>query len=377
MLRHALSCLAALALVTAACSVGSDVSERDSNDLSGLTQLADDVLVSADGPYLVTLTNFEQAREAFGYSSASTCATEESLQRYGDEVTLMTQELGFAGTVLFFDMGRDFRAPDREFGIRLCEITMTADNLSSNFGTFLVLRVTSQLDDIDSAIRQDSVWSDLLTSSQTEDGVLYDWGSTSTPERQSTMRPIRVGGQLFVRNDIVIRSDQGATMDAYLAGAGRLVDQPHAREVTASLERRGAVQIMLSNEPYTVGDQPAVAPAEIETFRARDGGLAPWELLGIGLAPDDQAEPRAVVTIAHASEQEARENLDRLSRTVSAGSSLVRPAPWSDVIEIVDIELDGVMVHATLDRVDDRAPFGILLQALFTKDSLFALHTQN
>lgn len=339
---------------------------------SEFADLANQMVIGSDGLYFVNIVDFRAALEAFGFRPPSTCDSDETLEQYGEDFASLVRLPLSPGPLLAADIGLDTRATYEEFGIRLCEITMTADEVSQELGRVLIMRVESDPADIERAVRADPIWSDLLTESEVNGGVLYDWGPEIFLERRTRLRPLRTGGKLFVREDIVVRSDEAAPIDAYFDGVGRrLGDQEYANDVFASLEHRGAVQIALTNRTYTIDANPGFDPAAVDSFQ---NALLPWEVLGLGLASNVQNEPVALLTLAHNSEGAAQENLRRLSRTLEEGSSFSQLAPWSELFEVTNLEVDGVMLHATL--AGDRATPELYV-SFIGGDNLFAVEDES
>jgi peptidoglycan/LPS O-acetylase OafA/YrhL len=143
------------------------------------------------------------------------------------------------------------------------------------------------------------------------------------------------------------------------AEASRSLGEDEAlRSLAGALERLGTYTALLSADAtsYTSAALagtiagPDADAAQLATARValeRETSLLPFEAFAVG-AGVDEAGPYTALVLLHGDEAAARENAWRLRARIDEGASWVGGQPFRDVVEDVEINVDGQLVSAKL-----------------------------
>ena len=332
-----------------------------------------------DGPIeLITVYDFERAADTLGVPRPSECSTDQSRDGYRDNLFVAGRRDGVLLPRLMVEVTEEPVALADSFGIEICEV---AGAVEPNTPGDLVLQVTTDVDDVDRAVHGDPAWSERLTTAEYAGVMFYDWGDgiDTTFGERTPARPVGTAGQLAFVDQIVIRTRERAQLEVYLDAPGQSVlERRHVREAVALLEGSGAHSFVLTEGAYffdPVGLLGEIAsPESIEDIEAdRADLLLGWHLLGLGASLDDVGDPVLVVVMAHSSNEEAEENVQRFTALVNSGTSLRAGVPWSEFLTLEDVAVEGSYLTARLHAVEDRPPLSMALNALFSRDSLFMI----
>ena len=146
-------------------------------------------------------------------------------------------------------------------------------------------------------------------------------------------------------------------MRAWLSGKDTLADDDALVAVAEALDEHDVYSAALVLEPGA-GDDSASSPAG-------EGGLAPFDGFGIGSAHDGDGA-QAVLAYRCDDADGAEQNAAALRALFDDGASSQTRQPWSDLVTVDDVEVDGRMVVVTLDLLE-RSPL-LMLQSVFTRE---------
>ena len=96
---------------------------------------------------------------------------------------------------------------------------------------------------------------------------------------------------------------------------------------------------------------------------------ASYDTVGIGWSADDDG-PLVATAYHFDSEDAAEESVDALRELYASGNSMQSQRPFSDYLEVEDVEADGSVVVVTSRPAEDVA-ISFAYQALVSRDLLF------
>lgn len=130
-------------------------------------------------------------------------------------------------------------------------------------------------------------------------------------------------------------------IDVEKEGATSLDDDDDLHAIAQHLDTEGVYGAILRAEPITAG------PPDLETGTAARGVLGPYRGIGVGVAGTTK-QPRLVIVLTHASENDARANLAAM-RTAVAASKNPRGQLYRDTLGRPRYAQDGTTVVASFD----------------------------
>lgn len=353
---------AAAAGITVVATSGGDDGPGDAAVFDVLAAIPD----SADYRSFVVVTDYERAAAAAGLVVPSPEDLEAADQYYVDLTTLPFEEGERLGPVAVLAGFREFRedaaaAWRQAFGFSLLD-TRVGGEAGTPPNVIDVFATTVDPAAIDAAVAADERWSDRLTTVSHAGADYYDWGEDFDPERTDAVRPIGVGGQLAVVDGAVVRTTQVTAMQAALTAAGgdggSLADRDEVREIVDALVARGVYNLLLADSA------PPSDP------RIPGGVLAPYAWVGAGMALVD-GHHQNVIVLRHTDAATAATNAERFEALISDGESAVNAAPWSEVLSVVSIEVEGQTMIAVLDVIEGNPR--IWLDAFVRADNLYTV----
>jgi hypothetical protein len=214
---------------------------------------------------------------------------------------------------------------------------------------------------VEAAVEADDNFSDLLETARHAGERYYTWGSGRVdPRRRTPLRPLGIGGNLAVDPPYATWSDTAASVeasiDAVAGDAPSLADDRDLMAVADALQHQDAYAAFLSVSE--------VAPG------AATGGptpLAPYEAIATGPSLAGKGRHEIVIALAYADATTAKAQADRLQTIAEDGTS-VSGAPWSELVTIDDIAVDGRLVVGRFRTEKPR----LWIDLVFRRDSLVA-----
>ena len=369
--------LAALALLTSACSADPEISPPASADPTSTTlgNLLASVPTGPGGSMFVTATSLSaiEDRVVVGRECGSTDAVTDWISRsYAQQIEIVPV---IPELVQRAPIG-DRRLVD-EFGVSLCDIEWIVESEVGQPGSWFV-NGDFDGDVVDEAIRADEVWGNAFTIDMSTDVEVYDWGEELDIERRTTFRPLGIGGHFVVLpgegngRDVAAYSRERSTMlDVIDAGSRSVVADPDVAIALPILTATNPIAVVMTNEIPRWSDI-SVFTDDPGLLEAPDWALAPYRLIGAAESADAEGAFLEVVLV-HRSALDAEENLGRLQSMFTRGTSIVTDTPWSDLLTIESVGARDATVIVRLRTTEDvRAPgASILLRSLFSRDTLF------
>jgi hypothetical protein len=235
---------------------------------------------------------------------------------------------------------------------------------------YLVLQGDFDEGAIDSAVRSEPVWSDLLATAEHSGVSYYTWGEdfTSMLDRVTTARPLGRGGRLALDGGYLYWVPWTAGVEALIdAGAGSapsLTDRPLMRQAAELLEGEHVYSALLTDVPLIaepLGAQPGEGVA---------GYLAPYLVLGLGGGRDDQGAFWVVVAI-HDSAAAAEQSAAGFRVGIEQGTAVgLGGAPWSERVTEAAVTVEGEAMVAVLRSAGSP---GDWVRAYWSRDPLLAV----
>jgi hypothetical protein len=222
---------------------------------------------------------------------------------------------------------------------------------------------------VDSAVRGEPVWSDLLTTAEHSGVSYYTWGEdfASVLDRVTAARPLGRGSRLALDNGYLYWVPWTAGVEALIdAGAGtipRLADHPRMRQAAEVLQREHVYSAALTDVPLLA--DPLGTPSE----EGVAGYLAPYLVLGLGGGQDDAGVFWVVVAI-HDSTAAAEQSAAGFRVGVAEGTAVVGGARWSERVTAMEVTVEGNAMVAVLRSAN---PPGDWMRAYQSRDPLLAV----
>lgn len=175
----------------------------------------------------------------------------------------------------------------------------------------------------------------------------------------------------FAGDDLVV-GDEAGTVRAVAERTGpRLADNPALAELADAFDEEGAYSAVLryqrSGFPYPQGrvEDPSVVA------RAREAGaVVPERFTAVGLALTHDAEgPVGVLGYVQDSAAASSDNADALRELLEHGEMLIRRRPWSDLVVVEEITVEGKVVIARLRFAED-SPAALFYDTVLDDPSL-------
>jgi hypothetical protein len=161
-----------------------------------------------------------------------------------------------------------------------------------------------------------------------------------------------------LHDDRLAESVSTPTMKAWLSGKHTLADDRSLVAVAEALDDHDVYSAALVlQRAGSDGSTPSSAGAD---------DLAPFDGFGVGAAHD--GDGAQAIYAYHCDDADAAEhNAEVLRSMFEEGESAATQQPWSEIVEVADIDVDGPVVVVTLDLLDGRAPT-FALQTIFTRE---------
>lgn len=223
------------------------------------------------------------------------------------------------------------------------------------------------------AVDADPFWSPQKETVEANGQTYYSWGedNESQPKGRTPLRPLGIGGRLWVGDHVAAYTRSTGVMDAVLAACSGAAPTLADDEAYAGIARHldgfdGAFDVMLTDHvrtPDEVGGgrtRGSVAGSEADTLE----GVTAYGFAS-GLS-DDPERARIRLVLASGSDEEAADNVDAFLDRVANGTSANNARPWSDVLEVEHTDVDGPFV--IVDLLAGNAT--VLRTDLFANDSL-------
>lgn len=246
----------------------------------------------------------------------------------------------------------DFDALTRELGIDAALVT-AAIMASNPPETYQVLAGDFDPAAVDTAVRSDSVWGDLLTTAEHQGVAYYAWGEDfeSDLRRVTAVRPQGRGGRLALDDGWLYWVPWTAGIEGLIdAGAGRvatLADDPAFARAAAALQAAGVYAAVLTGRPLL---DAAVSALVLGAGGGRDEAGAFWTIAAV-----------------HRSAAEAEAAAAEVGRVLAEGSTSATRQPWSERVSDVQVTLDDALMVVT---VRSTFPAGDWWQAFSTRDAV-------
>ena len=345
-------------------------------------ELLNQMPASAQDDYLIMMNDYERIRAQVGISTLPPDADDEALEEY---LSGLADELG-AGVYealgpplldsFFFPAGwRD------EVGFTFADVD-AADWAGVPGNEHVVLRGRFDEDSIDRAVRNDPVWSPLVTERSHHGVAYYSWGEDNSfdAERQTAVRPLGNAARIALNDDYIYWTTATDPMEEIIeTGAGRersLADIDELRQLARGLDRLGTYTAIFSdyNSPLSRfainSDVPERRRPGLESILeklSREPLLLPYTAVATGAGVDDEGFFMAIIVL-HESDDYAQENVERLAQRIQQTDSWLNGEPWSDEIDLGGSEIisDGRLLLAKL-RIETP---GLALRIVLTRDGL-------
>jgi len=231
-------------------------------------------------------------------------------------------------------------------------------------------------DDIRTNIESDPDWSSKLDVSTVGEATVFDWGSEGwNLEIESLAHRLGYGGRASLTNGVLTRLVSRGADGFALPVRESVTDIPAVDAVLGVAPDAHAVALVA--RPSAVGSLEVLVPTAkaLDDFEDRleeqveDDSLQAYGPLLLAEVHQDGAT-YAVAVLAHATNEDARENRDRLERILNSGKSVFGPA-WKDLLVLSSVEVDDKHVIARLDPAGEETAFIIALGSVVNQESLF------
>ena len=193
--------------------------------------------------------------------------------------------------------------------------------------------------------------------------TFYSWGADHRVDLRSRHLPpafddLGRGGRIAIQQSHVFRTLTTEAMHSMIdsaLGGPSLADLKPYKLMAESLEGVGVysgyltngVQIREEAQAAVPDDTPADVLALIDEQLNVVPLLIPYQAFASGAGKDHRGH-FMVLAIAHANEADARRNEDRLRHRVREGISLRTGEFWSDIVEELEIQIEGPVLVAKL-----------------------------
>jgi len=327
--------------------------------------------VNEDGVYvLATITDVSQMLARPDIDRDAFCDAQSR-----DAYRYLPRGIGWGLNVSEFFQAT-LRAPERfesSFGFAFCQI----EALASPNSLLSFARISKDSEAVLESLAQDPVWSPDLAVETVGAATVVDWGDEIEINKDPARR-LGPGRMMIEGSTVNWGSLDGEPGDRRLdPDVRRVIDSPNVQTIVEQLRSKGAWTATLSDLPYESLSNPTLTLTQEEgesPFPQSLPGVALWITLGLGSVVDEGGH-QVVAVFAHPSEEIAQANVDAFAALVSDGVNL-DDTPWSDRIELMDIEADGLFVTATLRGavLEDgtrQDPYALVIDALLKRETLF------
>ena len=196
----------------------------------------------------------------------------------------------------------------------------------------------------------------------------YSWGEDGRVERSMVWEPPAFdqfgrGGRIAVLDSYILRTlatDEMKSLIGALRDEGpSLADFEEYRLLAAGMSRLGAYSMLLSDNTFGLEamvesylERPKAAGEDAAKGRATfvgPGTLRPYQAFSTGAGRDEDG-PYMALALVHADSGPAEENVELLRRRIEEGSSSRTQKPWSDRIDVANLEVrsEGRLLLAKL-----------------------------
>lgn len=165
-------------------------------------------------------------------------------------------------------------------------------------------------------------------------------------------RPNGVPLRMTADSDAIAASPSTPAIEAWRDGTAEVLsDDEQVQAAAVALDDAGALSavLLLPPEGGGDGDTSSTAPGSQATT-----GPAP-EIAGIGWGVED-GEARITIAYVFADDASAADAVAELERAFTEGTSTATGAPYSDLLEIEDVEAGGAVVVAQVRPGPDGVP---------------------
>lgn len=346
--RLTVACLVLLSLIGTGCSADPSVRAQDGFAIDLAQQLP---APDPDLPFRVVFTDYEQAMNDLGIREPGSCdGSAEDRELYREQLieALLTLRVMSPEMISLLVEGNEPDELHARFGLGWCDI-----NTASNFpheafdigGNDFMVTVDAPLREIEEAVNADELWNDRLETESIDGGLVFDWGDEGS-RNFSLLRRLGVGGSLVAsENGTVAFARDRARIDQVIdRDTDRLIDVDGVQAVLEELTVAGSYSIRIG-ESFLTAEM-------LRESGARQGlgfePLVPWTLFGVGIGIGaDSDESVLHLALEHESGADAQANAGRLRFNLAETES--EPGiPWSDIYQVVSIDVDDTMLTAAL-----------------------------
>ncbi|KQZ66804.1 hypothetical protein [Nocardioides sp. Root151] len=325
---------------------------------------------AVDDDVLVQTADLRAATEAAGLD----VPTDGSREATSPWLSGLTDASSESPTPVFVPFGESFNlqaAAPEEFAELLGWSVLDVDSfveLSVPPGRFAV--VTGDFDD------------DTLSSDLTEvgDGVVTDVEGEDFENHLDAVNAanrLGVPTRLARQEDRIALSPSTPAVESWLEGGDSLADDDSLAAVADALDDEGAISAVLTRveggaDPASAVLGSQASPEQLEALNEQLEGSVPedpFDAVGIGWSVDD-GEAEVHVAYHFDSTDAARDGAEVLEKTYREGTSSVSRTPYSDYLDVEDVDADGPVVTVTVTPAEQgRTSF--LYQALQQRELLF------
>jgi hypothetical protein len=372
-----------LVLLAAACGSGGDGNGADTGGETNVTRLLRYVPQSGDGVHFLVATDYDRAAEATGAQRPDGADAEETVD-WLEQLTIAVDDedgrVGAAAAVPGFVARQEVEQWRDEFGFSVLD-TRASLSTGSPPDEVAIFAVGDSADGIDATVRADPIWGEALEERDGPGGPYYFWSDDGAMdlERGSAVRVLGIGGLMAVRDEIVVRGTLAQPFDQALdagANGGSVLDLPAVAAVVGVLEQNDVHSFFLSDEvvepdPLAISNDATDGAGVFQAALDRGDfgpGLEPYELLGAGIAVDDD-QHLVVAAFAHDDEEQATTNVERLRSMIETGTSATARRAWADWLTVRSAGAVGNVSFVVLE-VGDGSP-RLWIDAFLTRDSLY------
>lgn len=370
--RHLAAAVCAVALVPTACASESD-SDGSAGSGAGGTSVSAYLerlpALGGDDPVIVTYGDVARAAEIAGLDRPEDVSDADAVSSYLSELTGLGRDGDAARVAALVPQvsqpGRGSSDPQGfvdDVGWSMVEVDSFAERetlprpVAVLDGDFDEDQLDGALDDVG-----DGVWQ------------VGEPGGGLNPDDITPARPIGEAlwlslddGRLTVARD---ESDVRASRDAD-GGEGTLADVTALSSLAQVLDEHDVYSAMLlADDRLLLADPGAVLGERVTPEQIEAAVLNACEgIVGAAVGIADDGAPLFVLSLAHVDDTSAEANLDIVTEAFEDGANLSTGRPWSQVLSVESIEVDGSVLTATARPAADVPPsawYGLIADRSF------------
>lgn len=367
--RHLAAAVCAVALVATACASESDSGGSGAGGTSVSAYLERLPALGGDDPVIVTYGDIARAAEIAGLERPDDVSDADAVSSYFLPLTGVARDGETARVAALVPQvsqpGRgtsDVQGFVDDVGWSILEVDSFAERATL---PRLVTVLDGDFDDdrLDGALDDagDGVWQ----VGDPDGGLDMDDITPARPIGEALWLSLD-GGRLTVARD---EGDLRATRDAD-GGEGTLADDPALSSLAQVLDDHDVYSAMLTADDGLLLADPSVVLGErvsSEQIEALDLDACEG-IIGAAVGIADDGEPLFVLSLAHLDHTVAEGNLAVVTEALEDGARLRTGQPWSDVLSVESIEVDGSVLTATARPGADVPPsmwYGLIADRSF------------